>query len=365
MSTMTFNDFMLECELYPYSNEYFELMKESSELELMEKYLENQKFVRNNSKIINSGNFMEGYFSESIDTGNITALTEAAAEKAKGLLSKIGNMIKKLLGPIINFFKKIWAKIRGTDQRTKKIADFFKSITINDAVTTVLSKAIPGEISDDAIIYGRMSVSEQSADAIKKLNLKFGNDVGDDDRKLTERALVVILASGDVNIHPAPNAGNIVSLDSIRAACDNLLNATNAVQMNSATDMLNKSIEKYRNDPIIINIKSDNMQNITTSLANLRDKVGIKFEQMENEDSGSKMVGELRSFYNKLNTVTGTTMKFYNDFVVFRERGLTGIEQRIKEIENAAKADSTQTATMNDNGTVSDSDDDDDLASSV
>ena len=44
---MTFRDFIYECENYEYSNEYYEILKESSEVLLMENYIDNQKYLKN------------------------------------------------------------------------------------------------------------------------------------------------------------------------------------------------------------------------------------------------------------------------------------------------------------------------------
>ena len=40
---MTFKDFIYKCENYEYSNEYYDIMKESAEISLMENYIANQE----------------------------------------------------------------------------------------------------------------------------------------------------------------------------------------------------------------------------------------------------------------------------------------------------------------------------------
>ena len=79
---MTFRDFIYECENYEYSNEYYEIMKESSEVLLMENYIANQEYLK--ESVIPDG-ISEGYFSEAADDDKIQQIMEAAEEKKKNI----------------------------------------------------------------------------------------------------------------------------------------------------------------------------------------------------------------------------------------------------------------------------------------
>ena len=103
----TFSDFAFECMNYSHSQEHYEIMKESAELNLMAQYIENQEFMAEHTAYAES---CEGFFTESAEEEQKEAVKESFGAKAKKLLKKIGNGFKQILATIIKFFKGIAAK---------------------------------------------------------------------------------------------------------------------------------------------------------------------------------------------------------------------------------------------------------------
>ena len=90
----TLGQFIEECELFEYSKEYYELVKECSELALMERYIENQEFI---TECVDTSVYTEGYFMEADSEESNTTVKKSFGEKAKDLGNKIIKFFKTLI----------------------------------------------------------------------------------------------------------------------------------------------------------------------------------------------------------------------------------------------------------------------------
>ena len=104
---MTVKEFMYQLENYEYSKEHYDLMKECSELELMEQFISDQKYMKEN--VMN-----ESYYSESVDDESLVAIQESFKEKLDGVIEKIKNTIIYLREKFDKFVTMIVKKIRKT-----------------------------------------------------------------------------------------------------------------------------------------------------------------------------------------------------------------------------------------------------------
>lgn len=103
-TSMTLGQFMEEAELFTVSKEYFDMMKESSEVCLLEQYLACQEYLLENSDDI-SDDTKASLITESAD--NIDQIYESAEEKKSGLWSKIKAGFMKVVNAIITFFSRL------------------------------------------------------------------------------------------------------------------------------------------------------------------------------------------------------------------------------------------------------------------
>ena len=103
----TYNDLILACESFGYSKEYYEMMKEAAEIDLMNIYVANQEYMAENAEAITeSANVLEDYFQEAVSGETIKNIAKTAATKTANLAKKIWAKIKQVLKAIGNFFKK-------------------------------------------------------------------------------------------------------------------------------------------------------------------------------------------------------------------------------------------------------------------
>lgn len=133
MAQQTIRDFVEECKCYEYSTEYYNLMKEASEIDLMEKYLENQEFALENAEFINvegGYSFTEGMFieSSSVDLNQSYYLMEKKDKKKSGFFATIWKAIKRLFEKIANFFKKLFGAAQKSRSAKKEADKIWKKI---------------------------------------------------------------------------------------------------------------------------------------------------------------------------------------------------------------------------------------------
>jgi len=104
---MTFNEFILECENYQYSQENYNFMKECFEAQMLAKYISNQNYLSENYEdLVEDGMFAESYFGESVDADTYENLNEKFTEKIKDLGKQIGKILKQVWNAIVTFFTK-------------------------------------------------------------------------------------------------------------------------------------------------------------------------------------------------------------------------------------------------------------------
>ena len=97
----TYADFISESMNYQHSQEYYGFMKEMAEIELMESYLTTQQFLAEEAGYYD---FTEGVLMEAGDTDSVKT---KLSEKAKSLLKKIIEGIKKAWNVFVKFITSI------------------------------------------------------------------------------------------------------------------------------------------------------------------------------------------------------------------------------------------------------------------
>ena len=107
----TYANFITESFNYQHSQEYYDYMKELAEIELMESYLTTQQFLLEEAT---EYSFVEGYL---VETGDTDSVKTKLGEKAKNLLKKIWEGLKKAWSVFINFIKSIPSKVKGLFDR--------------------------------------------------------------------------------------------------------------------------------------------------------------------------------------------------------------------------------------------------------
>ena len=138
----TYNDLILACDNFGYSKEYYEMMKEAAEIDLMNIYVANQEYMAENTDLImESADVLEDYFQEAIDTNNIKNVVKTAATKTVNLAKKVWSKILMVLKAIGNFLKRFGMNMKSrydTIVRGKVMLDSMKNMP--DEAIRILEK---------------------------------------------------------------------------------------------------------------------------------------------------------------------------------------------------------------------------------
>ena len=134
-NTMTLNDLVYQMENFEYSKEYYQLLVEESEINVMEQFLRSVEYARENtnlSVLTESGFFMENT-EDNVDKAE--AVKDKLAAKKKGFAGRIKNILER----IAKFFQNI---INGIAKAFNRIGDKIKNMKIRSSITEADQKAI-------------------------------------------------------------------------------------------------------------------------------------------------------------------------------------------------------------------------------
>jgi RNase H-fold protein (predicted Holliday junction resolvase) len=129
--TLTLGQFMTESTNFQYSNSFYEMIKESSELALMEMYADTSAYLVENAEEVAQLNGV-AFMTEAADATKSEDLTKKINAKKSGLMGKIGSAFKHAWKAIVAFFGRI--KNVFTNTQGKQIAD------LNNKITQVLKE---------------------------------------------------------------------------------------------------------------------------------------------------------------------------------------------------------------------------------
>ena len=130
----TIRDFIIECELFPHSRENFEFLKECKEIEIAEKFINDQLFLSeaNIDRLNEAVNFENNFFQESVDGCSLDVLTEQTNFKSGSLLSKIIDKICKIFKVFSKFFSKIANKFDDVSKSGQALLKKLNSTTFDE-----------------------------------------------------------------------------------------------------------------------------------------------------------------------------------------------------------------------------------------
>lgn len=120
--TQTFRQFIEECENWEYSKEYFEVMKEYSELQLARQYYESICFAEENPGLLMEGQIIEMEYDAKTNTAS------AIGEKSKKTKQTLLQRLLKILGPFGKFIDRL-IRQHAKNKIDKKIYEHFVNRT--------------------------------------------------------------------------------------------------------------------------------------------------------------------------------------------------------------------------------------------
>lgn len=126
---MTLADFITESKIYPHSKEYYELIKECNQLELMEMYATTADFIVENASEFQEDQ-LSAVFVESADKATTDKLKDGMKEKTSKIgtgIDKLWQIIKRAIASFARIIIKWWTGTHA--ERIKRIEALVISIT--------------------------------------------------------------------------------------------------------------------------------------------------------------------------------------------------------------------------------------------
>lgn len=224
---MTFGEFTKQCELFECSKEYFELVKESSQLDLMRLYIAQQEYIAENADFIKS--MTDGYFAESayaeLDTIKAHYYTEA-----DGFMAKIRSGFARLCASVAKFFRNLARRLGGQKNPAAEIKqgllDALKSGDISGALNIVMG-VWKEHKQDIALVAGGISLATGGIMAARHFTMdarlakaidKFckENGLNENEAEGFKKLVELIVATGGKDVVPINTTLKVLSLAQIK-----------------------------------------------------------------------------------------------------------------------------------------------------
>lgn len=340
-STMTFGQFVNMCEHYEHSKEYYDVMKESMELDLMSMYLENQRFLREDAM---DYSFTEGYLVEATSEEQTDTVKTAFKDKGKNLLKKIWNQIKKILNVLANFVKKIFSAEAKLEDKRKADIEFIngKLSTMTEAdfeaaviKSKIFSENELGDLTNERFGNdgpGKIASSRFAVDVFNKIFEKALPPT--DDMKLNKRAAAandvnttfinrsckyfVQAALTSENISVISTNKNVPSFEYLLICFNSLLEASKNAKEQDPEDMGYENVNKHITNTITVSVDPESFKK-HLKLLKMLPYVDITFDDKDFEDYRMNAY----SFYTEqvamLHRYTAGYIAIYNKVYTFRK----------------------------------------------
>ena len=344
----TFKDFMIECELYPYSKENFELMKECVELKLQERYLENARYIASTAAIFTEANgfhLSEGYFQEAVDDSFLEATAENTGKKKIGLIGKIINGVKWLIGKLAKFFNFIGGKLEKLSEKFNPVLEKVRAFDITKDNAEALRDAIWSK--------GTSAWNNTAIPFINKLAFKY-KDVSGDVRAAIDYYCCILFGSDGFFIKPGDTNGpiNLANYDGMLRGSDitNIANhfiqcITTGADTSSLQTKLQEKAEVIQKKGI--KVESDKaIAAAGDALAEVQKKLDEQTaiwnsKQAADDELGGFDADNISAMQKALADFTksvGATQRFYADLAKFKADGVKNLNAFI-DGQNAKAAD--------------------------
>jgi hypothetical protein len=345
---MTFGEVVLESKLFEYSKEYYDLLKESYEISLMETYIESLDFVRNGGYeyVAEASGITiktDNYFVESADDNQYEELCKAYEEKVGNFLGNIKAGFDKLLSKVIPFFTRIANKFDATCQQGDRLTNYLSTIEDGGEDAKQIGEIIKKCINDTKFAGYLLSGDSQKAyNPNKKLQSVPPKTLLAITLASKYHALE-ILCSQDYEYLIVQGGGDAaVSLDDLTKIFKMVSNGSEAKRAGNygnAIKKLDYIQEENAKNGLKVNISSGSIEKNIKELNELKEKISKKEENLSTnggsdfaiDHEGTKsFANDLSLLYKRLTNTIASTLSAYSALLAFRSTTLKATDEYIK-----------------------------------
>lgn len=324
----TLNDFLKESELFPYSKENYDLIKEASELNIAAMYLENQTFMTENADIIVDQE--AGYMMESADP----EATEKLEDKVSSKKSKWAVKAKSIWEKIIKAFRTFWkAVVARWDKLTAKAADVKKNLGV--AKLTPEQIAAVTKLVNDAVKSSGIPISDKQRQGTRGLPKNIIT-ISEDSVK---NRLAAVLCNSTIELVPTKVAFAMAFSEKqlkefFSKISDKTFLAGHKEALASVTKKMNDFQATNLTKGISISRSNEEVKKLIEDIEAAEKK--ITDEIMQDEDNNyTHAVGDVTTLFANAQRVTGDSIKLYTTVIRYQELVLNGLDAIVKRAPSA------------------------------
>lgn len=327
----TLNDFLKECEMFPYSKENFEIIKEAAEINVAALYVENQTYMAENADVVASQE--AGYMMESADEESVKSLKD----NLKGKKDKWGAKAKAIWARIVKAFKTFWnAIVVKWTKLTAKAADVKKDLTAV-TLTEEQSQAIRKLVLDSVTSSG-IPLAEHQKSGYKGLPKNIIAGIKDETVK---NKLAAVLYNNSIDLTISKESfGSALSDSQLKEFFNKLSDKSFLACNKGALANVVKKLEGYQTANLTKGISvSKNMEDVKKLIEFIEDaEKKITGEIVQDEDNGyTHAVGDVTTLFANAQKVTADSIKLYTTVVRYQEFVLNGLGPILKKAAPASK----------------------------
>ena len=344
----TYKDLVVECSMYPHSNEAYDLFKECSELSVMERFLENQEFMQEQQEKITKENITltESFFAESVDDATVQSIMEAKEAKKVSIITKIRNGFRKLWRNVINFFSKCAASLTDVGKQSNKVLESLRGIELTREDIETINK-IQGDIwndkadgQDNTVPYhGKYQPFRDQLKLKYAADAPKGNDLG-----LFEFYMCVVLSNELVKLNGSSGGSTdvcAIPIEDLIKVCQKMVKGKKKYHMDNVKDLILGASKNVQHSGLMIQANYDKIQKFVDKLKALEpeiEKMLQPAEAAESETPNAEDIAKMNEAYTTIVGCVGATISVYSRYLSYRKRMLNALEGYIKtKIGSGAK----------------------------
>ena len=332
---MTYNEIITKQELYQYSNDHLELLKECYELKLNAEYIKNQLFIKENAQLFNELEFIftEGYITESAEDYELEVIIEKTDSKIDKVKNTIMSGIRFIVEKFISLLIKIGVNI---DKHKLDIKDVFKRFKELDSKNPIdLSEFVKHsrKILSDKNNYFKPATKQPGAESLTD-KLVTINGINRDKAEelaiilavtLNESAFADVAFTGNPSTIGALPANVLVSVmkDIFRSDSSNKFDIA---VMKSAKIKLEESWKRVSVSGFEIVANSSKLNKIVKELKSIQEKLSnlVDSKSYKIDIDGNKVINnsegvdEFRKIYLSINKSIALSMRVYASYDGYR-----------------------------------------------
>ena len=345
---MTFGEFVREVELYEYSQENYDLVKECAELQVIGRYINNQKFIAENATFVESAGsvYGDGYFMESVSENDIQALEESFKTKAGNIASKLKNAIKKAWITFCNFITKIFGRLDADGQAALKLIEEINkncsgySESDYKRIADTLNTWYGGNKDTQIIQYSNKIRSKMK---VHKLNTQFINGVinaagNAETGSGMAAAIHMILCTDTMIVYPPHNDRQGMDPNKIANYVKQFINAKSVNDIKAITAAINAESSGVLANGIEIDTREKSVKKTIDNLNKVKEGMdNASFFDPNNSNVDADFFVAARELQYKISKIITGTIESINNGVTDKKKGLAALQGVIKTIGTGSK----------------------------